>query len=169
MAYPRIESAKIITLSTAHLHPETREYIESVGGDIPGGPSIGAREHGFFLNSGLNSGVSLDTHFQACGVHTSLVDRFPDIVLLQSVAIAQGATWINIDTDGEVYGRFLPVYEDNGRVVLPTHPDWADGLSTVAPSGWDAQDRVRPLREVLEAIEEGRAPADAARSAEPGM
>lgn len=169
MAYPKFESAKIITLSTAHLHPETREYIESVGGDIPGGPSIGAREHGFLLNSGKDSGVSVDSHFEARGAHAPLVDRFPDIVLLQSVAIAQGATWINIDSDGEIHDRFLPVYEDNGRVVLPTHPDWADGLSTVAPSAWDRQDRVRPSLEVLEAIEEGRAPADAVKSAEPGM
>lgn len=163
MAYPRFESAKIITLSTAHLHPETREYIESVGGNIPNGPSIAAREFGFFLNSGFNSGIPVSDFFEATGNIPAMIDRFPDIVLLQSVACAQNATWICIDSDGEVHDRFLPVYEDDGKILAPAHPDWQDGLSTLAFSAADGASRVRPSLEVLKAIEEGVAPADAVR------
>lgn len=151
-----IERAAILTISTAHLHPATRQYLEDIKGDVPEGPSIALREEGYLVNShrGLDNPLSLDC---MTGLFEPMISRMPDIVLIQALARGLQAEWINIDTDGPVCDGILPSYDDNGFVTLPTADGWKDSLSRMAEAT-DGHMMVMPAEEVLATIEAGQTP-----------
>lgn len=156
MTTPNPEISKIITLSVAHLHPDTIAEIDDCGGDLPEGPSLALRAEGFLCNTYLGIEDALDMDFTT-GRHLSLMNRFPDLVLLRAVGRGLGASWINFDQDGPILKDCLPSYQENGTMILPEDPAWNAALSATrrAPSGtWVAS----PSREILEMIEAGQMP-----------
>lgn len=123
----RLESAKILTLSTAHLHPQTIEGIEILAGEINEGPSIAVRETGFLVNTHLGTE---DAALIDCtdGQYQALNHRMPDLCLLRAIGRGQGAAWLCIDADGEEYPDILPVYRDGEEPEMPSHPVWSGAL-----------------------------------------
>ncbi len=150
-----IEEAKIITLSVAHLHPETIAAIEGRHGDIPEGPSIAVREQSFLVNSMLNTDDALAHDLQA-GRHPAMNERFPDLVLICALARGLKAEWINLDNDGVQYCDILPTYVDY-ELTLPSGEGWRDALSTIGKT-LGGEDIVVAERAILEAIEAGQTP-----------
>lgn len=153
---PQIETAKIITISTEHLHPDTINFLDDNQGDMAEGPSIAVRNEGFLVNSHL---ATEDALTQDCEPEflPPLYDRFPDLVLIRALARGLEAQWINIDADGVVYSDILPSYDDRGGVTLPTAEGWSEALSTVTKTARGVE-MVMPSREVLEMIEAGQTP-----------
>lgn len=121
-----IETATILTLSRAHLHPTTISAILNEKGDISEGPSIGVREEGFLVPTGLGDPTALDLDVTG-GLFPSLNDRFPDLTIIRAIARGQGAEWVNFDDDGVVCSDILPVYDGSMPVALPEHPIWNGG------------------------------------------
>lgn len=152
-----IEEARIITISTAHLSPFTRDYISEMNGNIDNGPSIAIRDDGFLANSYLGSPDALDQHMMASGHKASLHERAPDLVLVMALARGIGAEWINFDVDGVEYVDILPSYPDEEGVNLPTAAGWRDALAQLGTNRW-GQSLVVPSREILEIIEAGQTP-----------
>lgn len=152
-----IEQALIITISTAHLSPFTREYIADKRGNIGNGPSVGVRDDGFLVNSYFGAPDALDQHTRASGGMVSLYERAPDLVLVMALARGLRAEWINFDVDGVEYTDILPTYDDDETVNLPTGEGWRDALNQVGANYWD-QPMVVPTREILEIIEAGQTP-----------
>ena len=122
-----LEEAKILTLSTAHLHPGTISMIEQSRGDLSEGPSIAIRDEGYLVNShlGVPDATDLDTR---PGLFPSLNDRFPDLALIRALARGQVAEWINFDQDGVEYADLLPIYDGTQEVELPRHPFWSGAM-----------------------------------------
>jgi hypothetical protein len=148
---------QVISVSTAHLHPRTIEWIEQHKGNLPVGPSIAIRDEGFIVNSYFRDAEAIEADMaEIKGM--SLFKMAPDLVLLRAVARGQGAAWLNIDRDAPIYGDFLPVYDED-TLIMPQDEDWASGLSDTME---DAQGRtlVLPSREALRLIEAGKSPTD---------
>lgn len=118
-----IETATILTLSRAHLHPATIAAILDEKGDISEGPSIGVREEGFLVPTGLGDPDALDMDVTG-GMFPSLNDRFPDLTIIRAIARGQGAEWVNIDDEGVVCCDILPVYDGSMPVLMPEHLIW---------------------------------------------
>jgi hypothetical protein len=158
MRKPDIESAKIITVSTAHLHPETISMIEKERGDLPEGPSIALREEGFLVNSHLGVDDALKQDLSP-GLYLPLYERAPDLVLLRALARGLKAEWINIDYDGVEYADILPRYGSDGYIEMPYDPNWQAALERkmAFPSGAEI---VQPVPAVLSMIEAGQTPHD---------
>jgi hypothetical protein len=156
-----IEEARIITISTAHLHPDT---VEALDMKDHGGPlrrcdtaqSIAVREEGFLVNShrGVPDALSQDLD--------GAMNDFPDLVLIRSLARGLKVDWINIDADGVEYTDVLPTYGHDGVardvVQTPSEPGWAEALGQ---TGLNHRDNliVTPSREALETIEAGQTPS----------
>lgn len=121
-----IETATILTLSRAHLHPTTISAILNEKGDISEGPSIGVREEGFLVPTGLGDPTALDLDVTG-GLFPSLNDRFPDLTIIRAIARGQGAEWVNLDDEGVVCSDILPVYDGSAPLALPGHPLWNGG------------------------------------------
>lgn len=151
-----IETGKIITVSMSHLHPDTIAMIEKERGDLSEGPSIALREEGFLLNSDHGAGDALSIDL-APGLFASLHDRAPDIVLIRALARGLRVEWINVDTDGDAYNDFLPVYGRGGYIDPPRDPQWRAALSDHGTliSGAEV---VKPTASVLSMIEAGQTP-----------
>lgn len=149
-----IETAKILTISTAHLSPVTRDMIEACRGNVEGGPSVAIRDCGYLINSHLNTPDALQEDCEQ-GNRASLLERHPDLVLIRALARGQGAEWINVDQAGLEYDDILPSYDDNGTVTAPTGEGWCDALE-VLPG--DEHLFVWPSYEVLKTIEQGGVP-----------
>ena len=156
-----IEQQAIITISTAHLAPETIKLLEESRGDVVNGPSVAVREHGFFMNSGLDVEHVLDHEFEG---PLPLMNRHPDLVLVQAFARGLNAAWVCIDADGGVASDFLPVY-DGESVTLPENQDWR-GAFEVGENTW-GHDMAIPHRWALEMIEAGQTPRDPAAATSP--
>lgn len=156
MSMPDIESARIITVSTAHLHPETIDMIEKEKGDLPEGPSIAIREEGYLVNSHHGDADALRLDLSE-GLFLPLHERAPDLVLLRALARGLKADWINIDRDGPEYSKILPSYGSGGFITPPSDSQWREALSEVGqfPSGAEI---VRPSLAVLSMIEAGQTP-----------
>ncbi|WP_411839848.1 hypothetical protein [Paracoccus sp. ME4] len=152
-----IEEARIITISTAHLSPFTRDYINEMSGNLHNGPSIAIRDDGFLVNSYHGSPNALDQHMTATGHRASLYDRAPDLVLIMALARGVGAEWINMDVDGVEYSDILPTYDDDETVSIPTGSGWSDALNRIGTNN-SGQSMVVPTREILEIIEAGQTP-----------
>lgn len=149
MPVPEIEAAKIITLSTAHLHPSSRAAIEAARGDLPEGPSIAIREEGYLVNSHLGVDTALEEDFKE-GNMAWMAIRFPDLTTVRALARGLRAEWINFDVDGVEYNDVLPVYDDEGNVELPSDPHWR-ALFETSRCGTAALGLTRTLLEQLEA------------------
>lgn len=147
------ELGTILTISTAHLHPATRELIERDKGDISEGPSIAVREEGYLVNTQLGSDALVLSHMD--GMFPALITRFPDLVLIQALGRGLGATWVNIDIDGPKMNDVLPSYSDDGFVTFPENPAWSEAMSIGAGG------IVVTKRDSLEAIEAGQTPGSA--------
>lgn len=152
-----IEQARIITISTAHLSPFSREYISDRNGNIDNGPSIAVRDEGFLANSYLNGNNELERAFTPVAGVKPLIERVPDLVLVQALARGLGAEWISFDADAVEYTDILPSYDDDGEITIPTGDGWREALGTVGTNYWDSP-VVMPTREVLEIIEAGQTP-----------
>lgn len=163
---PGIEIAHVMTVSIEHLHPETVSFLDGVKGDLKEGPSIAVRREGFLVNSHAGMENALEQEF-ANGFEPSLYDRFPDLVLIRTLARGLGAEWINIDVDGVIYADVLPVYGDDGEVARPSAEGWNEALGTVGKTVRGV-DMIIPSREMLEMIEAGQTPRVTPTSA-PGM
>lgn len=150
-----IEQAKIITISTAHLHPDTMDVLEACHGNLSEGPSVALRGEGFLLNSHLGVEDALDHDLRA-GREASLAKRHPDLVLIRALARGQGAEWINIDRDGINYMDILPSY-DGSEIIVPTGDGWKDALSTLG-GNWIGSSIIVVDRATLEIIEAGQTP-----------
>lgn len=155
MTIPNIETAKIITLSTAHLHPASRAAIEAARGDIPEGPSIAIREEGFLVNSHLGMPNALEYDYTE-GNMAWMAIRFPDLTTVRALARGLRAEWINFDVDGVEYSDILPTYDDNGNAELPSDPHWRE-LFEASRCGTAALGLSRQLLEQLEAGQTPRA------------
>lgn len=81
---PQIETAKIITISTEHLHPDTINFLDDTQGDMAEGPSIAVRNEGFLVNSHLSTEDALNRDCEPEFL-PPLYDRFPDLVLIRPV------------------------------------------------------------------------------------
>lgn len=155
---PNIETARIITISISHLHPDTIDFIDTNAGDVTEGPSIAVRDSGLFLNSYLGVENALDLDFGSI-ILPSLQDRFPDLVLIRAFARGLGAEWINLDVDGVDYQEVLPIYNyRGGMMTFPTNEGWKDALCTLGKTSIGVE-MVIPLRETLEVIESGQTPS----------
>lgn len=152
-----IEQARIITISTAHLSPFTCDYISKCSGYVDSGPSIAIRDEGLLIDSCLGTPDALESAVSSQSGVRSLLERAPDLVLIQALARGLHAEWINIDMDGVVCSDILPSYDDDGEITLPTGNGWRDALSAVGTNCWGTP-MVVPTREVLEIIEAGRTP-----------
>lgn len=155
-----IEEAKILTISTAHLHPDTIDALDAMSHtgplrSCPAANSIAVRDEGFMVNShrGIPDALDLDLD--------SPLNDFPDLVLIRALARGLKAEWINIDQDGVEYINILPTYGSEGvtRGVLQTPSDdgWSEAL---AQTGLNHRDNliVVPSRATLEQIEAGQTP-----------
>lgn len=132
--HPDMETARIITLSTAHLHQDTIDAIEACRGDLSEGPSIAVRDEGFLVNSHLGDPGAADRDLQE-GLLPSLRDRHPDLALIRALARGFDAEWINLDVDGVVCSDILPVY-DGRDMEPPMDPAWRAFLGeTTTPAG----------------------------------
>jgi hypothetical protein len=151
-----IERGAIITISTSHLHPATRELLDEIKGDLPEGPSVAVRDEGFLVNSHLGSSDVLEQDFTE-GQFPTLYERMPDLVMIRALARGLGAEWINIDQDGVEYADILPVYDDYGQVNLPGRDGWKDAFSTMGET-YEGATMVMPTRAVLEVLEAGQTP-----------
>lgn len=153
---PDIETAKIISLSIAHLHPETINMIEKEKGDLPEGPSIAIREEGFLVNSHLGMEGALKQDLES-GLYLPLYERAPDLVLLRALARGLKAEWINLDCDGVECADILPIYGDGGLIYMPTNHEWSDALAKTSqfPTGSEI---IQPDPGVLSMIEAGQTP-----------
>ena len=121
------EISQILTVSTAHLHPWTRNRITACGGELLHCPLIAIREHGFFVNSSFQCCNAFINDFSLSNEST-LADSAPDLALLRVLARGLRATWINIDCDGDIYTETLPTYDDDGTISLPTDLSAPAGL-----------------------------------------
>lgn len=164
-----IEEARIITVSTAHLHPDT---VEALDRKEHGGPlrncaaaqSIAVRDEGFLVNThrGVPDALSEDLD--------GAMGDFPDLVLIRSLARGLKADWVNVDADGVEYTDVLPTYGHDGVargvVQTPSEPGWAEALGQ---TGLNHRDNliVTPTRETLEKIEAGQTPGVEADDLEP--
>lgn len=155
-----IEEARIITISTAHLHPDTVDALDQKehGGPLrscPAAQSVAVRDEGFLVNS--HRGVPDALEQDLAGP----LESFPDLVLIRAMARGLKADWINIDVDGVEYTDVLPSYGHDGVarnvVQTPSEPGWADALGE---TGLNHRDNliVRPSRDTLEKIEAGQTP-----------
>lgn len=151
-----IEIARVMTVSIEHLHPETVSFLDGVKGDLKEGPSIAVRREGFLVNSHAGMESALEQEFEN-GFEPSLYDRFPDLVLIRTLARSLGAEWINIDVDGVIYADVLPVYGDDGEVTRPSADGWNEALSTLGKTARGVE-MIIPSRQVLEMIEAGQTP-----------
>ena len=111
-----VESAKIITVSTAHLHPQTIERL--CARTVEGSPSIAIRDEGLLVNSHIGA-ETLDAEAIA---RSELASEAPDLVVAMAFARGQGAAWINFDRDGDVIDQ-LPSY-DEGEMIPPADREW---------------------------------------------
>lgn len=151
-----IEQTAIITLSIMHLSPFTLEHIEDNAGDISEGPTMAIREQGFLMNTRHDVEGALERDVTA-GQYKSLLERFPDLVLVRALARGLGAGWVCFDRDKEPDADLLPVYDDDGSITPPTRDGWAQALSDVGTAYW-GNDAVIPSLETLRAIEAGQTP-----------
>lgn len=150
-----VEEAKILTISTAHLHPETIRSLELCEGEMANGPSIAIRAEGFLVNSHLGMPDALERDI-AGHPGDSLLELHPDLVLVRTLARGLGATWLNIDCDGIEYTDILPTY-DGDEVTIPTGDGWSSALSTIAEAS-SGHEMVVPDVRILEVIEAGQTP-----------
>ena len=158
MPFPDIETAKIITLSTGHLHPGTIRSITAQKGEIDEGPSIALRDEGLLVNSELGDDGVLTRDLQS-GLFPSLNIRFPDLVTVRAIARGLGAEWVNFDADGVEYCDILPLYNENGFSELPSDPDWKSAFeASNAAYVLTAASALSLSREILEQIEAGQTP-----------
>lgn len=111
-----VESAKIITVSTAHLHPQTIERI--CARSVAGAPSIAIRDEGLLVNSHLDGETRDATQI----ADSDLAREAPDLVVAMAFARGQGAAWVSFDRDGDVIDQ-LPSY-DEGERFPPRDPAW---------------------------------------------
>lgn len=155
---PQVETAKIITISIEHIHPDTINFLDTSGGDLVEGPSIAVRNEGYLMNSHRGVDTALEHDFLGTDDHPALIETFPDLVLIRSLARGLGAEWINIDVDGVIYADILPVYNDDGEITPPTGEGWKDALSQTGLSA-NGVEMITPSREVLEMIEAGQTPS----------
>lgn len=156
-----LEEAKILTISIAHLHPDTVDALDAMSRttgplrSCPLATSFAVRNEGFLVNSYLGIPDALDKD-----LNSKLTD-FPDLVLIRALARGVGAEWVNIDQDGVTYSDILPVYDYSGINRLPPQPPtsqgWAEALSQ---TGLNHRDDliIVPSRETLEQIEAGQTP-----------
>lgn len=150
-----IETAKIITISLQHLHPDTIDMLDRFKGDLSEGPSIAVRDEGFLVNSHFGVDDALEQDLKT-GLLPSLYHRHPDLVLIRALARGLKSEWINFDVDGVVYKDLLPVY-DGSEPSLPTNPIWA-GAMLQRQQRPNQVDVVVPSVETLEMIEAGQTP-----------
>lgn len=112
-----VETAKIITLSTAHLHPGAQAALRAANEDLAGMPAVAVRDYGFFVNSYYDPTLlPSETPFS----DYSLIHRVPDLFLIRAFAWRAGAAWINVDIDGSRRDDRLPCYDCDGTIDLPT-------------------------------------------------
>ncbi len=161
-----IKPDKIISLSTAHLHPETIALIEKCHGNLPAGPSIAIRQEGFLVNSHLGDSDCIEMDMARVN-GKSLFGMAPDLVLLRAVARGQEAAWLNIDRDAPIYSDFLPVYDEDS-LIMPQEESWAEGLSDTMQTAL-GNTYVVPSREALRLIESGKSPTDDLDAEEDGL
>lgn len=150
-----IEQGKIITISVLHLHPDTIAALEAHRGDLPEGPSVAVRDEGYLVNSHYGTDDVLKQDLQA-GLHPSLNDRHPDLVMIRALARGLGAEWVNVDIDGVECCDILPIYRDRA-IELPTGEGWRDALSEIETNS-NGNAAVVASPEVLEIIEAGQTP-----------
>lgn len=161
MSKSQIETAKVIILSTAHLHPKTAEMLRLYDGDLPGLPdSIFTREYGVMLNSLRHTPDALDKAFTR-GKYPAPATLYPDLILLQAFGRGERAEWICLDADGDTHAEILPVYDhDHGGILsLPNEAGWAESLSNASRAlHGEGHEIVIPSRFTLEQIEAGQTP-----------
>ena len=92
-----LEIAKILTLSTAHIRPETAERLDNgLKGLIP----VYKYEYGWIIFS------------TAATYHEEDYATLPeDLKACVSLAVKHGCDWLRLDCDGERYEGLLPLYE----------------------------------------------------------